>query len=62
MALVDTYDALTSKRVYKSQIPHETAVEIITEERGSHFDPEIVDAFLKVKENFKEIAFTYADP
>jgi CHASE2 domain-containing sensor protein len=62
MALVDTYDALTSKRVYKSQIPHEKAVEIITEEKGSHFDPEVVDAFLKVKENFRDIAFTYADP
>jgi adenylate cyclase len=62
MALVDTYDALTSKRVYKSQIPHEKAVEIITEEKGSHFDPEVVDAFLKVKENFREIAFAYADP
>ena len=62
MALVDTYDALTSKRVYKSQIPHEKAVEIIAEEKGSHFDPEVVDAFLKVKENFREIAFKYADP
>jgi len=62
MALVDTYDALTSNRVYKSKIPHEKAVEIIAEEKGSHFDPEVVDAFLKVKENFREIAFTYADP
>jgi adenylate cyclase len=62
MALVDTYDALTSKRVYKSKIPHEKAVEIINEEKGSHFDPEIVDAFLKVKENFRKIAFTYMDP
>jgi adenylate cyclase len=62
MALVDTYDALTSKRVYKSKIPHEKAVEIITEDKGSHFDPEVVDAFLRVKENFREIAFKYADP
>jgi adenylate cyclase len=62
MALVDTYDALTSKRVYKSKIPHEKAVEIITEEKGSHFDPEVVDAFLKLKENFQEIASIYADP
>ena len=61
MALVDSYDALTSKRVYKAQIPHEKAVEIITEEKGSHFDPEVVDAFLEVKENFREIALKYAD-
>ncbi len=62
MALADTYDALTSKRVYKSQISHEKAVEIIIEEKGSHFDPEVVDAFLEVKENFRQIALKYADP
>jgi adenylate cyclase len=61
MALADSYDALTSKRVYKSQIPHEKAVEIIMEEKGSHFDPEVVDAFLKLKENFRQIALRYAD-
>ncbi len=61
MALADSYDALTSKRVYKSQIPHEKAVEIIIEEKGSHFDPEVVDAFLEVKENFRQIALKYAD-
>jgi len=61
MALADSYDALTSKRVYKPQIPHEKAVEIIIEEKGSHFDPEVVDAFLEVKENFREIALKYAD-
>jgi CHASE2 domain-containing sensor protein len=61
MALVDSYDALTSKRVYKAKFPHEKAVEIITEEKGSHFDPEVVDAFLEVKENFREIALKYPD-
>jgi adenylate cyclase len=61
MALADSYDALTSKRVYKPQFPHEKAVEIIIEEKGSHFDPEVVDAFLKVKENFRQIALKYAD-
>jgi adenylate cyclase len=61
MALADSYDALTSKRVYKPQIPHEKAVEIIMEEKGSHFDPEVVDAFLEVKENFRQIALKYAD-
>ena len=61
MALADSYDALTSRRVYKPQIPHEKAVEIIIEEKGSHFDPEIVDAFLEVKEAFRQIAVKYAD-
>jgi putative two-component system response regulator len=61
MALADSYDALTSKRVYKPRIPHEKAVEIIIEEKGSHFDPEVVDAFLEVEENFRQIALKYAD-
>jgi len=61
MALADTYDALTSKRVYKSQLPHEKAVQIITEEKGSQFDPEVVDAFLAAKEDFRQISLRYAD-
>jgi len=61
MALVDTYDALTSRRVYKSELPHEKAVEIIIEERGSHFDPTVVDAFWEVKEDFRQISRQYAD-
>ena len=61
MALVDTYDALTSKRVYKSEFPHEKAVEIILDEKGSHFDPTVVDAFLEVRESFRQISLRYAD-
>jgi len=61
MALVDTYDALTSKRVYKSQIPHEKAVQIIIEAKGTQFDPAVVDAFLEVKEDFRRIGLRYAD-
>jgi putative two-component system response regulator len=61
MALADTYDALTSKRVYKSQISHEKAVQIIIEAKGSQFDPDVVDAFLAMKEHFREVALRYAD-
>ncbi|MBP1717915.1 MAG: two-component system response regulator, partial [Deltaproteobacteria bacterium] len=61
MALADAYDALTSKRVYKSAVSHENAVEIIREGKGRHFDPEAVDAFLEAKEEFQEIARRYAD-
>jgi adenylate cyclase len=61
MALADTYDALTSRRIYKSQLPHEKAVEIILEAKGTQFDPAVVDAFDRVKDNFREIALTYAD-
>ncbi len=46
VSLADVYDALTSKRCYKNAIPSEKAKEIIIEEKGRHFDPDIVDAFL----------------
>jgi putative two-component system response regulator len=61
MALADTYDALTSKRVYKSQLPHEKAVQIILDAKGSQFDPVVVDAFLEVREDFRQIALRYID-
>ena len=61
MALADTYDALTSKRVYKSQLSHDEAVRIIIEAKGSQFDPNVVDAFLAVREDFRQIAERYAD-
>jgi len=54
MALADVYDALRSKRVYKNAYSHEKACEIIIEERGKHFDPLIVDVFLKFEQEFKK--------
>ncbi len=61
MAVADVYDALISKRIYKPAFPHEKAVSIIAGERGEHFDPEIVDVFMKVKDTFKGIGLKYAD-
>ncbi|MBF0621230.1 MAG: two-component system response regulator [Magnetococcales bacterium] len=61
MAIADVYDALISRRVYKPPFPHEKAVAIITEGRGSHFDPDMVDAFLEISEDFFAIAQQYAD-
>lgn len=61
MAVADVYDALISKRVYKAPFPHSRAVAIIREGRGSHFDPDIVDAFLDVAEEFRSIALKHAD-
>lgn len=61
MAVADVYDALISRRVYKPGMPHEKAVEIIREGRGSHFDPDICDAFLVNAERFREIAERFAD-
>ncbi|MCL2203571.1 MAG: response regulator [Defluviitaleaceae bacterium] len=55
MAIADVYDALVSTRPYKEALPHEKAVEIITEEKGKQFDPDIVDLFLSVAEEFKQV-------
>ncbi len=54
-ALADVYDALTSVRPYKNAFSHEKAVKIIVEGSGSHFDPEIVDAFLSQEKMFDKI-------
>lgn len=56
MAIVDAYDAITSKRVYKEAISHEKAVSIITADSGKHFDPDVVIAFLALKEQFRSIS------
>ncbi|KGK19908.1 HD domain-containing phosphohydrolase [Vibrio navarrensis] len=61
MALADVYDALISKRVYKPSFSHEKAREIILEGRGKHFDPQVVDAFLAVEQDFCAIAACYKD-
>lgn len=61
VALVDAYDAITSRRRYKAERSHEEAVEIIRAERGAHFDPHIVDAFLACHAEFDGVRARYAD-
>jgi putative two-component system response regulator len=61
MALSDVYDALISKRVYKEAFTHEEAKNIILEGRGIHFDPDIVDAFIKRESKFIEIMDGFKD-
>ncbi len=61
MAVADVYDALISRRVYKPAFPHDKAVAIIRDGRGSHFDPDMVDAFLSIHEDFRAIAQRFAD-
>jgi putative two-component system response regulator len=61
MAVADVYDALISRRIYKDGMPHEKACGIIHEGGGSHFDPDMVDAFMQIHEEFREIAQRYAD-
>ena len=59
MAVADAYDAIISPRVYKPALPHEEAVRILREKRGTHFDPDVVDAFLEVQDEFREIAIRF---
>lgn len=54
MAVADVFDALVSKRVYKDKIPVETAYDILREEKGAHFDPELVDVFFAVRDQVEE--------
>ena len=53
MAIVDVYDALRSKRVYKEAYSHERSIRLINKNRGKHFDPTLVDVFLKHNTEFK---------
>jgi len=61
MALADVYDALMSKRHYKSAFPLEQTVDIIRQGRGLHFDPDIVDAFIALQDEFADIAHRFVD-
>jgi putative two-component system response regulator len=61
MALADVYDALISRRVYKEPMPHAEAASIILVGRGKHFDPDIVDAFVDLQDQFCHIASRFSD-
>jgi putative two-component system response regulator len=55
MAIADVYDALVSERPYKNAIPHDEAVKIISEQKGKHFDPNLVDLFLEVSNKVRPL-------
>jgi putative two-component system response regulator len=61
MALADVFDALISERVYKPPMSFADARRQIAAERGRHFDPDLVDAFLAGFDEFQVIAERYAD-
>ena len=61
MAVADVYDALISKRVYKDAYSHEQSVLMMTAERGSHFDPDVLDAMASIADEFNAIACRYLD-
>ncbi len=61
MAFADFYYALICRRVYKDPMPHEKAVQIIKEGWGIHFDPDVVDAFVEIADEFKAVAAHFTD-
>jgi len=61
MALADVFDALISRRVYKEPMTLEEVTRIIMAERGRHFDPVVVDAFVTLRSAFAEVAQRFAD-
>jgi putative two-component system response regulator len=61
MAVADVYDALISKRVYKPAFTHQQALDVMRKGRGSHFDPDVLDAFFEIEGEFAAIADAFAD-
>jgi putative two-component system response regulator len=55
MAVADCYDAIRSNRCYRKGLDHEKVKEILLEESGSHFDPEIIKAFIALEDRFDHI-------
>jgi HD-GYP domain-containing protein (c-di-GMP phosphodiesterase class II) len=61
MAIADNYDALRTHRVYKPAFPHAQCVAIIEAQSGKHFDPQLVDAFMRRQEDFERISAQLSD-
>ena len=55
MALADVFDALASERAYKKPMPYDQCFKLIEEEAGTHFDPKLVDVFLKLRPQIIEL-------
>jgi len=61
MAVADVYDALISKRVYKKAFSHDDARNVLLEGKGAHFDPDVIDAYLAIEDQFLRIAAEFSD-
>lgn len=62
MAVADVFDAMMSRRAYKSAFPAQEVKDCILSGRGTHFDPDVVDAFEAAFDDFLDIARRHADP
>lgn len=60
-AVADVFDALTTKRPYKPAYPIEKSFQIIMEGRGSHFDPDVVDAFMGMRSEIVKVQMDLAN-
>jgi cyclic di-GMP phosphodiesterase len=56
MAIVDVYDASTTRQLYRQSLSHDEAIAFIVKGSGTHFDPDVVDAFLQVSPQLREIS------
>jgi putative two-component system response regulator len=61
LALADVYDALISNKIYRQGITPDAALSVIFSERGQHFDPDVVDAFMELTVEFEAVAKRFAD-
>jgi putative two-component system response regulator len=60
-AVADVFDALTSDRAYRAALPIKSAARIMQDERGRHFDPDLLDAFLLARPEIEQVRRLYAD-
>jgi putative two-component system response regulator len=60
-AVADVFDALSTKRRYKPAFPIERCFAILAEGRGTHFDPDILDAFMARRDDIIKVQIAYAD-
>jgi len=56
VAVVDVYDAMTARRLYRQPVTHDEAVELIVKGKGTHFDPDVVDAFVRISPRLTSVA------
>jgi putative two-component system response regulator len=59
LSIVDVYDALVSARVYKEAFSYDEAIQIITDGRGTQFDPVVTDALLSIQDDFLRVSEQY---
>jgi HD-GYP domain-containing protein (c-di-GMP phosphodiesterase class II) len=62
VAIVDVFDALIHKRVYKDAMDVQQALDIMREGRGSHFDPDLFDLFIELRDDMVRISQDFFDP